>query len=121
MFPTTIPDLTDGTTDHDYDTLYTDGRKSVRKDVASTQDEPSYFEIAHNETGSGESLTQNSKAGFKRTVTDAEGNVGVIDVYIVIRNPLKVATAAQVLEVTNQMADFLATSTYAAQLINGEI
>lgn len=119
-FPTTIVDLTDGANDHDYDHLYSEGRKAVRKDIASTQDEPALLTIQHNESGSGENLIQNSVARFDREIVDTDGNRGTISAYVVIRNPLRVATAAEVLEVVKQLNDFLGTSTYAAQLINGE-
>lgn len=121
MFPNLIEDLTDGAVDHDYDLLYTEAYNSVRRDVASTQDEPATMTIGHNESGSGENLVRNSKARMDRVVTDGEGNQATLSVYLVIRNPLKVATAAQVLETTKQLVDFLNTGTNAAKFIGGEI
>jgi len=120
MFPATIPDLTDGTVDHDYDQQYSEGRKVVRKDIASTLDQPTLLTISHAETGTGQKARLDSLLRFDRSVADAEGNEDTVVVYLVIRNPIKVATAAQVKEVVSQMTDFLGTATYADKLINGE-
>lgn len=120
MFPATIPDLNDGTADHDYDTQYSEGRKVVRKDIASSLDQPTLLTISHSESGTGQKARLDSLLRFDRTVTDSEGNEDNIVVYLVIRDPIKVATQAQVLEVVKQLHDFLGTTTYAAQLINGE-
>lgn len=121
MFPNTIEDLTDGAVDHDYALLYTEGYQSFRRDIASSQNEPALLNIGHAESGSGVSLTRSSKCRFDRTVTNADGNVGTLSVYLVVRNPLNVATAAQVLETTKQCVDFLNTGTNAASFIAGEI
>lgn len=121
MFPNTIEDLTDGAVDHDYALQYTEGYNSFRKDIASSQNEPAILTIGHSESGSGENLFRNSKCRFDRTVTDADGNQNTLSVYVVIRNPLKTATAAQVLETTKQLVDFLNTGTNAASFISGEI
>lgn len=121
MFPNLIEDLTDGAVDHDYDLQYTQGQSSVRKDVAATQNEPATMTIGHVESGSGEKLLRNSKCRFDRVVSDAQGNQDTLSVYVVIRNPLKIATAAQVLETTKQMVDFMNTGTNAAKFIGGEI
>jgi hypothetical protein len=121
MFPNKIEDLTDGATDHDYDLLFIEGRKSTRKDIASTQAEPGYLSIAHTETGTGDNLMLNSVARIDKTSVNSDGVKAVCSAYIVIRNPLQVFSAAEVLEVVKQLSDLLATGTNAAQLINGEI
>lgn len=121
MFPNLIEDLTDGAVDHDYDLLYVEGYNSTRRDIASSQSEPATMIIGHNESGQGEGLTRNSKCRFDRVVTDGDGKQSTLSVYLVIRNPLKTATAAQVLETTQQLVDFLNTDTNAAKFIAGEI
>lgn len=121
MFPNTIEDLTDGTTDHDYDLRSINGSQTIRADIAATQNEPATLTISHSKSGTGESQVQNSLVRFDRTVSDADGNQGVISAYLVLRNPVKTATAAQVLQVIKQLVDLLNTGTNATMVINGEI
>jgi hypothetical protein len=121
MFPNLIEDLSDGAVDHDYDLIYIDGRKSVRRDIASPQDEPATLSIAHNESGSGANLVLNTVARFDRAVSDENGNRGTISAYVVIRNPLKITDAATVKQTVFQLSQLLTDGTGMNQLINGEI
>lgn len=120
-FPTTIPTLTDGTVDHNYDLRNYDGRRAIRKDDQSTLDLPATMTIQHSETGSGLQSKQNSNVRFDRVVEDADGNQGTIECLWTLRIPTKIATTAQVTEQVNQLIDFLGTGTYVAQVINGEV
>lgn len=128
MLPSTIENLNNGSADLDFDLLYTEGRKSFRTLDGATQDEPEILTVSHNESGSGENLFRNSVARIDKTVTDAEGNQNTISVYVVIRNPLKTATSAQVLGVLNTLSALIRPITgastpvpYGAQIVDGEI
>jgi hypothetical protein len=121
MFPDKIEDLTDGSVDHDYDLLWTEGRKSFRSDKDSPQATPGTMTISHNDTGSGDNLVLNSLVRFDKGVINAAGKAGNIAAYLVVRNPTAVATAAEVLEVAKQLVDFLNTGTNASEVIAGTI
>eukprot|EP00993_Chasmostoma_nieuportense_P002847 NODE_360_length_2356_cov_38.687304_g336_i0.p2 GENE.NODE_360_length_2356_cov_38.687304_g336_i0~~NODE_360_length_2356_cov_38.687304_g336_i0.p2 ORF type:complete len:126 (-),score=2.92 NODE_360_length_2356_cov_38.687304_g336_i0:439-816(-) len=121
-FPNPIIDLTDGSTDHDYEVLERKDRKVILKDISTDFSTPAYMSIAHTNTGKGVKLTQNSVVRLDRTVVNATTlEEGVISFYTVCRYPVKVATAAQVQEVGAQLADFLNTSGYLAKFVNQEL
>jgi len=121
-FPNPIIDLTDGTTDHDFAVLERKDRKVILKDSATGFDAPSYMTFGHTMTGKGVKLTQNSVFRLDVTVINATTlEEGVIQWYTVCRYPVKVATAAQVLEVGAQSNDFLTTGTNSAMFINQEL
>lgn len=122
MYPNLIEDLTDGTTDHDYDLREIGNQKSVRYDIASELDKPATLTISHQTTGSGTKTMRSSVLRFdavrEREVDEAQGTDSV---YLVVRTPVKVSTTADVKKLVSQLADFLGTATYVDKLLAGEI
>lgn len=128
MFANLIEDIIDAAagTDHDYDLRYTQkvpgGYESLRYDVASAQDKPATLKISHVETGKGDGLYRNTLVRFDAVLERSEDQVqGTQSVYLVIRTPVKVATATDTTKLLYQMYDFLATAGYQAKLVAGEI
>lgn len=95
--------------------------QSQYSDAAATLNLPHVLDVSHRDNGSGESVTRNSRYGFRRTVEDGSGNQGVIKVDLVISIPKRIATSTQVTEQVTLMKDFLTETGYIAKIVAGEV
>jgi len=121
MFANLIEDINDGTVDHDYDLRALGDNKSVRSDTAAAIDKPATITISHVNTGSGDKLYRNSLVRFDAVVERDDQVQGTNSVYLVVRSPVKVTTAAELTGLLAQMVSFLGTSGYTAKIVAGEI
>jgi hypothetical protein len=121
-YPSQIPDLNDGTVDHDYDLV--DMSKpyfAVRREAAAALDQPATITISHQTTGSGLQTKTRSLVRLDRVVEDADGNQATQSAYLVVEVPEKITTTASVTKTVAELVDFLGTSGYVAKLLNKEV
>jgi hypothetical protein len=122
MFPNIIEDVNDGTVDHDYDLRAIATDSSVRSDLSATLDKPATLSIAHRQSGKGDGLTRESRVRFDATFERTEDQAqGLGSVYIVVRQPVKVATAVQMEGLALQALNFLSASGNLVKFLGGQI
>lgn len=122
MFANLIEDLTDGTTDHDFDLREIGNQKSVRYDIAAPLDKPATLTISHVQTGNGDKTFRNTLLRFDAVrEREADALQATESVYLVVRTPIKVSSTADTTKLVSQMVDFLGTSGYIGKLLAGEI
>jgi len=121
MFANLIEDMNDGAADHDYDLREIGNQKTVRYDTSAALDQPATLTISHTSTGSGDAQFRNSLVRFDAIREREDGVQGLESVYVVVRTPVKVSSAANINKLILQLKDFLATAGYTDKLVAGEI
>lgn len=121
MFPNPIIDITDGTTDHDYDLRGIDKGKSTYVDIAATLDLPASVAISHTKVGTGLKTERRTLVSFDQTVEDANGVQGTLRAYCVLVIPEKLTTTAVVTKQVTLLSSFLVKSGFIAKVVAGEI
>lgn len=121
MYDNTIPDLNDGTVDHDYSIVSIEPYKSIRREAAAALDQPALLTISHQTSGSGLATRTRSLVRLDRTVEDGDGNQGMQSAYLVIDSPDKITSTAILKNSVNELIDFLGTATYVDKLLAREI
>jgi len=95
---------------------------AVRSDTNATLDLPHSFRISHQGIGKGDTTRRRSVYRFDRTVERSEDQVqGVISVYLVVDQPVKVATATQVGEAVQTAINFANATGNVVKIVNGEL
>lgn len=121
MFPNDTAAITDGSVTHVYGLTSLGDRKSIRSESAAPSDLPAEVTISHQDVGTGLGLRRRSNLSFSRMAEDADGNQGVVRAYLVVEQPLKIASTATVKKTTTELIAFLAVATYHDKFLTAEI
>lgn len=95
------------------------GPKAVYSDASRNADKPRIATFSHQSAGSAVARRNRHLVRIDRTEVDADGNVGVVSVYVVIDMSAKVVTTAQAYD-TVVLVKNLLTEANVTKLIAGQ-
>jgi hypothetical protein len=121
MYPTTTPNISDGTDNHVYDVVAIGSYNCVRREAGAALDQPATLTVSHQHTGSGLSSKTRSLVRFDRVVEDGDGNQATQSAYLVVETPTKISSDASIKKTITELTSFLAISGYVDKLLNEEI
>lgn len=121
MYPTTTPNIYDGTDNHVYDVVEIGSYRCVRREAGAPLDQPATLTVSHQHTGSGINTKTRSLVRFDRTVEDGDGNQATQSAYLVVETPTKISNDASIKKTITELTSFLAISGYVDKLLNEEI